>query len=108
MITASKLAIAIAVAASLTATAAGESFATPLASRALAVKAAAPAAATVVRYRAYGYGPYLMAHTLMVRTEAILLVPRESVLGPLHLEHREWLLLRWLARAPSPVFVSLA
>jgi hypothetical protein len=27
-------------------------------------------------------------------------------LGFQHLEYREWLLLRWLARAPSPAFKS--
>jgi hypothetical protein len=58
MITASKLAIAIAIAGPLATTAAGESFATPVASSAVAVKAAAPAAATVVRYRVYRDGPY--------------------------------------------------
>jgi hypothetical protein len=58
MITASKLAIAIAVAGPLAAATVGESFATPVPSRAVAVKAAAPAAATEVRYWAYGYGPY--------------------------------------------------
>jgi hypothetical protein len=59
MITASKLAIAIAVAGPLAAATVSESFATPLSSSAVAVKAAAPAAAaTDVQYRAYGYGPY--------------------------------------------------
>jgi len=58
MITASKLAIAIAVAGPLAAATVGESFATPLPSSAVAVKAAAPAAATGVQYRAYDYGPY--------------------------------------------------
>ena len=58
MITASKLAIAIAVAGPLAAATVGESFATPLPSSAVAVKAAAPAAATDVQYRAYDYGPY--------------------------------------------------
>ena len=58
MITASKLAIAIAVAGPLAAATMGESFATPVPSRAVAVKAAAPAAATEVRYWAYGYSPY--------------------------------------------------
>ena len=36
----------------------GKSFATPLPSSAVAVKAAAPTTATNVQYRAYGYGPY--------------------------------------------------
>ena len=58
MITASKLAIAIAVAGPLAAATVGESFATPLPSSAVAVKAAAPAAATDVRYWAYSYDPY--------------------------------------------------
>jgi hypothetical protein len=60
MITASKLAIAIAVAGPLAAATVGESFATPVPSSAIAVKAAAPAAATNVQYWAYdyGYGPY--------------------------------------------------
>ena len=61
MITASKLAIAIAVAGPLAAATVGESFATPVPSRAVAVKAAAPAAATDVRYWAngpYAYRPY--------------------------------------------------
>ena len=52
MITASKLAIAIAVAGPLAVGTVGESFATPLPSGAVAVKA------TNVQYRAYGYGPY--------------------------------------------------
>jgi hypothetical protein len=56
MITASKLAIAIAVAGPLAAATVGESFATPLPSSAIAVRLAA--AATDVQYRAYGYGPY--------------------------------------------------
>jgi hypothetical protein len=54
MITASKLAIAIAVAGPLAAATVGESFATPLPSSAVAVRAAA----TGVQYRAYDYGPY--------------------------------------------------
>jgi hypothetical protein len=58
MITVSKLAIAIAVAGPLAAGTVGESFATPLPSSAVAVKAAAPTTATNVQYRAYGYGPY--------------------------------------------------
>jgi hypothetical protein len=58
MITASKLAIAIAVAGPLAAATIGQSFATPVPSSAVAVKAAAPAAATDVRYWAYSYGPY--------------------------------------------------
>ena len=58
MITASKLAIAIAVAGPLAAGTVGKSFATPLPSSAVAVKAAAPTTATNVQYRAYGYGPY--------------------------------------------------
>jgi hypothetical protein len=58
MITASKLAIAIAVAGPLAAATVGESFATPVPSSAVAVKAAAPAAATDVQYRTYfDYGP---------------------------------------------------
>jgi hypothetical protein len=51
MITASKLAIAIAVAGPLAAAAAATSFAAAVPSNAVAVKAAAPAAATDVRYR---------------------------------------------------------
>ena len=71
MVTASKLAIAIAVAGPLAAATVGESFATPVPSRAVAVKAAAPAAATEVRYWAYGYGA-LTAGTeaIHTRTEA--------------------------------------
>ena len=58
MITASKLAIAIAVAGPLAAATVGQSFATSLPTSAVSVKAAAPAAATDVQYRAYDYGPY--------------------------------------------------
>jgi hypothetical protein len=58
MITASKIAIAIAVAGSLAAATMGESSATPVRTSPFAVKAAAPAAATDVQYRAYDYGPY--------------------------------------------------
>jgi hypothetical protein len=58
MIKASKLAIAIAVVGPLAVATVGESFAAPVPSSAVAVKAAAPAAATDVKYRAYGYGPY--------------------------------------------------
>jgi hypothetical protein len=59
MITVSKLAIAIAVAGPLAAATVGESFATPVPSSALAVKAAAPAATTDVLYRGpYAYRPY--------------------------------------------------
>ena len=54
MITASKLAIAIAVAGPLATATVGESSATPLLFSAVAVKAVA----TGVQYRAYGYGPY--------------------------------------------------
>jgi hypothetical protein len=54
MITASKLAIAIAVAGPLAAATVGESLAAPMPSSAVAVKAAA----TDVRYWAYSYGPY--------------------------------------------------
>jgi hypothetical protein len=72
MITASKLAIAIAVAGPLAAATVSESFATPLPSSAVAVKAAAPAAATGVQYRAYDYGPYAYRPTeaIHTRTEA--------------------------------------
>jgi hypothetical protein len=58
MITVSRLAIAIAIASPLVASTVSNSFATPLSSSAVAVKAAAPAAATDVQYWAYGYGPY--------------------------------------------------
>jgi len=54
MLPVSKLALAIAVAGPLAAVTVGESFATPLPSSAVAVKAVA----TGVQYRAYGYGPY--------------------------------------------------
>jgi hypothetical protein len=56
MITASKLAIAVA--GPLAAATVGESSATPVPTSAVAVKAAAPAAATDVQYRVYDYGPY--------------------------------------------------
>jgi hypothetical protein len=52
----SKLAIAIAVAGPLAASTVGESFATPLPSSTVTVKAPAPA--TDVQYRVYDYGPY--------------------------------------------------
>jgi hypothetical protein len=58
MITASKFAIAIAVAGLLAAATVGESSAAPVPTGAVAVKAAAPTAPTDVQYRAYGYGPY--------------------------------------------------
>jgi hypothetical protein len=53
--------LAIAVLSSLAVAAASESFAAPISSDALAIKAATPAAATDVQYRTYfysGYGPY--------------------------------------------------
>jgi hypothetical protein len=53
--------LAIAVVGSLAVATAGESFAAPIPSDALAIKAATPAAATDVQYRTYfdsGYGPY--------------------------------------------------
>jgi len=67
MIKASRLAIAIAVVGPLAVAAVGESFAAPVPSNALAVKAVAPAAATDVQYLVYvaqpyfyyGYGPYV-------------------------------------------------
>jgi hypothetical protein len=60
MIKASKFAIAMAVAGPLAIATAGESFAAPVSSSPVTVKAAAPAA-TDVQYRTYfdyGYGPY--------------------------------------------------
>jgi hypothetical protein len=53
--------LAIAVVGSLAVATPGESFAGPIPSDALAIKAATPAAATDVQYRTYfdsGYGPY--------------------------------------------------
>ncbi len=67
MIKASKLAIAIAIVGPLAVATVGESFAAPVSSGAVSVKAAAPAAETDVQYQAYyvappyfyyGYGPY--------------------------------------------------
>jgi hypothetical protein len=50
--------LAIAVVGSLAIATAGESFAAPIPSDALAIKAATPAAATDVQYFDSGYGPY--------------------------------------------------
>ena len=99
MITASKLAIAIAVAGLLAAATVGKSSATPMLTSAVAAKAAAPAA-TDVQYRAYDYDPYAYrpyggypypygGYTYWY--------PAYPYWEYQHLEYREWLLLRWLA-----------